>query len=411
MKISTLLYYPTCLLLAQAFGFSQEIAGSSALPADAADTQQEIQQVEKLVPRLIDRGAALYLLAHDQAHLGYTEKAFTLLKECMSLEEGFDPEQDPAFASLKDTPRFRKLIDRVHQRYPKVHRAREAFTLAEKELIPEGLAANPAEDVLYMGSLNLRKIVKIARNGAVSDFVPSGKYQVGPICGLKVDLANDTLWANTCPDSGAGAELLHFDTTGKLVERFSPSTSGPHLFNDLVLRGKDEIYLTDSLANLVYRFDRKSHTFSQIAVCRPMYYPNGIAISDDGRMLYIADAFGILRVDLKENTSHEIDPGKSNTVSGADGLYFYRNSLIAVQNSLGMPRLVQFHLSRDGLGVRRTGVLEYRTPDVSLPTTGAIEGTWFYFMSNTQVDNFRNEKILNPGKLQPIRISAVQLED
>jgi len=147
-----------------------------------------------------------------------------------------------------------------------------------------------------MGSLSRRKIVKITKNGDVSDFVKSGQYDLRPICGLKVDVSDESLWANTCPDDGAAAELLHFDPAGKFVERFPPPTPGQHLFNDLVLRGRQEIYLTDSLAKRAYRFDRKSHAFTELPLCRAVYYPNGIAGSDNGDLLYVADAFGIVEL-------------------------------------------------------------------------------------------------------------------
>jgi hypothetical protein len=97
-------------------------------------------------------------------------------------------------------------------------------------------------------------------------------------------------------------------------------------------------------------------------------------------------------------------------VSGADGLYWYSNTLVAVQNSLGSCRIAQFHLSPDGLKVTATTVLEYRSPLVTLPTTGAIDSSKFYFLSNTQVDNFKAEKILNPTKLEPVHISVVALQ-
>jgi sugar lactone lactonase YvrE len=93
---------------------------------------------------------------------------------------------------------------------------------------------------------------------------------------------------------GVGAELVDFDRVGKLLERFPPTKSGKHLFNDLVLREGREIYLTDSLANRVYRFDLRSHSFDELTFPRAIYYPNGIALSDDGNLLYVADAFGIL---------------------------------------------------------------------------------------------------------------------
>lgn len=410
MKLRIAMHCLSSCLLILVFASAQ--SNTSAAPSpDAAEVQQEIQQVETLLPKLPDRGAALFLLAHDYAQVGALEKALSVLKECMSLDEGFDPEDDPAFVPLKASSEFQKLIERVHQRYPVVHRAHPAFTVPEKDLIPEGLAADPTTRALYMGSLNRRKIVKITKSGAVSDFVKAGQYNLGSICGLKVDASDKSLWANTCPDNGVGAELLHFDSAGKLAERFPAPTSGPHLFNDLVLRKKQQIYLTDSLANRIYRFDRNSHTFAEVPLYRAVYYPNGIALSGDGNLLYIADAFGIVQFDLRSTSSHELVPGPRNTVSGADGLYWYQDSLIAIQNSLGSSRVAQFRLSPDGLTVTATTILEYGSSLVTLPTTGAIVDSKFYFMSNTQVDNFKTEKILDPAKLEPVQISVVELQN
>ena len=411
MKLPTSVYCLCSCLLIPLLASAQSNTSTPAPPPDAAEVQQEIRQVESLLPKLPDRGAALFLLAHDYAQAGSLAKALSLLKECVSLDEGFDPEDDPAFVPLTANTEYQKIIERVHRRYPVVHRAHVAFTVPEKDLIPEGLAADSTTGALYMSSLNRRKIVKISKSSNASDFVKAGQYNLGPICGLKVDAGDGSLWANTCPDNGAGAELLHFDSAGKLVERFPPPTSGPHLFNDLVLRDNEEIYLTDSLANLTYRFDRKSHSFVEVRLYRNVYYPNGIALSGDGSLLYVADAFGIVLLDLGNHRSREVVPGPSNTVSGADGLYWYRNSLVAIQNSLGSSRIVQFRLSPDGVTVTATTILEYRSPLVMLPTTGAMVGSKFYFMSNTQVDNFKAEKILDPARLGPVQISVVELQN
>jgi sugar lactone lactonase YvrE len=131
-----------------------------------------------------------------------------------------------------------------------------------------------------------------------------------------------TIVSGPTPVLIVGGELLHFDSPGKLAERFPPPTSGQHLFNDLVLRNHREIYITHSLKNRVYRFDRRSRTFAEPPLCRAMYYPNGIAFSDDGSLLYVADAFGVVQLDLRNNSTREVDAGAWNTLSGVDGLYW-----------------------------------------------------------------------------------------
>jgi hypothetical protein len=401
---------PLLLSLVLATGaFTQQVGAPSDKP-DEAPLRDEIQAIEKLLPRLTDQAPALFELAHDYASLRDLPTAMRLLQECVSLHEGFNPEGDPAFAPLKDDSGFKALVEQVRREFPQVERARLAFTVPQADLIPEGLAVDPKSHSFYMGSLSRKKIVKITPAGAVSDFVPSGRYDIQSICGIKVDPGDEDVWANTCPDSGKGAELLRFDNAGKLLERFSQATAGPHLFNDLVLRNRDEIYLTDSLAHQALRFNRNTHAFTVLSLPRPLYYPNGIALSGDGNLLYVADAFGVLEYDLRNQKAREVEAGYSNTISGFDGLYWFRGGLVGIQNSMGLPRAVRFQLSRDGSRVTGTTILEYRSDYVELPTTGAIDGSNFYFMSNTQVDNWKNEQIVDPKKLAAVRIAVVHLD-
>src|SRR5260370_33527996 len=68
--------------------------------SDSQHLRDAIKALEQLLPRLVDRGAALFLLAHDYARLGELEKALDLLKQCVALDEGFDPGGDSVFAPV-----------------------------------------------------------------------------------------------------------------------------------------------------------------------------------------------------------------------------------------------------------------------------------------------------------------------
>jgi sugar lactone lactonase YvrE len=396
-----LLHLSTVLCLAQ------QASPAPAPPEDA--TRKEIAITEALLPKLADRAPALYVLATDYAASGNASKALLLLKECIDLDEGFDPSEDAVFRPLQKDPTFQALVKRAAQRYPAVHRAQPAFTVEEKDLIPEGLAADRAGRVFFMSSLNRRKIVQV-RNGAVSDFVAADQYDLPPVLGLKVDPQDGGLWANTGAGSGGQSELVHFDASGKLLGRSRPSTPGKHLFNDLVLRGEHEVFLTDSLANAAFRFDRKTNTFTTLRLARAVYYPNGIALSGDGNLLFVADAFGVLRYDLRDGSSSEVEPGLHTTLAGMDGMYWHGGWLIAVQNGIGLPRIARFQLSTDGSRVTKSEILEYRSEFVELPTTGALVNGRFYFICNSQIDNLRDDKLVDPAKLRAIRVGVVKLD-
>jgi hypothetical protein len=386
----------------------EEIKGAPAEPADAQEIRDQIAAVEKLQHTLPDRGAALYFLAAAKQHLRETREALALLKECLALQEGFDPSGDPAFLGLKEIKEFTTQIENVHRDFPIVAQAREAVRTTEKDLVPEGLSYDAQRNVFYLSSLNRRKIVEIGRDGRTSDFVPADRYGLLPVLGIRISPSDDTVWADSFTDSGR-TELLHFDSAGKLLGRFKPEGSAKHGFNDLVIRKNGEVITTDSLANAVLRFDPALRTFSPLSIHRPLFYPNGITLSEDDHTLYVADSLGVVRVDLANGESRDVDPGPRSTLAGIDGLYWHNGSLIGIQNGIGSPRVAAFRLSSDGLRVTRTTVLENRSNFCVLPTTGAIRGSDFFFIANSQIDNMNNDKVMDVTRLEAIRIGVLRL--
>ncbi|MGF7178991.1 hypothetical protein [Tunturiibacter psychrotolerans] len=185
-----------------------------------------------------------------------------------------------------------------------------------------------------MSSLNRRKIVSISRTGIASDFVPESRYSLLPILGIRPDPDTGTVWAASWAEETNKSELLHFNGSGTLLGRFTPTGTREHGFNDLVRGGHGDILLTDSVSNEVFRFDPVSHTFQSLKVNRGLSAPNGIAISPDLKRLYVADDFGIVLVDLQIGSSSDLNAGPHCTVAGIDGLYWWKGNLVAVQNAI-----------------------------------------------------------------------------
>ena len=377
-------------------------------PADAAQIRAQITLAEKLLDKTPDRGAVLYFLAVAHAQLREPLDALASLKECIQLKEGFDPAGEPAFAGLKGDSDFDKLVEQAHRDFPAVSQAHSAFVTTEKDLIPEGLAYDPDVDALYLSSLNRRKITKIPRQGKITDLVPSERYNLLPVLGIRMDPLDGTIWSASSTETGK-SELLHFEKSGTLVARFSLVKDEKHEFHDLVVSRKREVLLTDTLANLLFRFDMKTHEFKSIALSRDLLLPNGVALTDDGEALFVADQLGVLRLDLKTGESTEVEPGAHCTLAGADGLYWHKGRLVAVQNGIGSPRIALFQMTKDGRRVSKTTVLEYRSNFTVLPTTGALNGDDFYFIANSQLDNLNGEHILDATKLEPVRIGVLRL--
>jgi sugar lactone lactonase YvrE len=398
-----LLFGVPSFLLAQE---QEEVRGAPAESTDAAEIQAQIALAEKLLGKTPDRGAILYFLAVSHATLRETLPSLELLQKCVALKEGFDPSGENAFAVLKTSSDFRRLVDQVHKDFPAVNESHVAFTTTDKYIFPQGLEYNPRNDTFYLSGMYHPKILKIPYEGKIVDFVPAGRDKLLPILGIRTDPTDGSIWSNSANEDSGKSELLHFDRSGMLLGRYTATEKGKHLFNDLVLLRDGTVYLTDTLANEVYLFDPQNHKFTPQRVSRPLLFPNGIAVTDDENALFVADQLGVLRIDLKTELGEEVDPGPHSTLAGIDGLYWHKGSLVAVQNAIGTPRIAVFRLTPDGLQVSKTTVL---ANSLTTPTTGAIRGDDFYFIVNSQADNLNGAHILDMTRLQPVRIAVVHL--
>ena len=389
---------------------AQQSATMPAAAAPDAGLLSLIHEVEGAMPQVPDRGAALFFLARLYARVGEVPKALALLKECVALDQGFDPGAHRRLQPLKDNPEFQKLEEQVRRAYPPVHHARVAFTVPDKDLFPEGLAVDAHKRVFYMGSMHRKKIVKITESGEVSDFVKEGADDLMPVGGVHVDPADHSVWAATDPGEKKRSEIVHFDAKGKLLERYAAPGAGTHDLNDLALRRTREIYITDTDASLVFRFDRKSHALSPMKFPRAIFYPNGITVSGDGNLLYVGDMLGVIVVDLRTGSARDVVPDAHDTLSGIDGLYWYKGDFIGIQYGTAAFRVMRWHLTKDGRAVMSNEVLERGTDLVNDPTTGAIFEGNFYFMANTGIYNLENDKIVDETKLELVNIAVVALE-
>jgi hypothetical protein len=388
----------------------QQSAPVPPAPPDAETIHSEIHAIEGLPQQFPEHGAALFFLARLYARLGELPKALALLKECAALDEGFDPGAARGLQVLQDDAEFQKLVEQARRRYPPVHHAHVAFTVPDKDLFPEGLAVDAEKRLFYMGSMHRKKIVKITTSGEVSDFVREGLYGLNPVGGIRIDPRNHDVWAASDPGQTRASELLHFAAQGKLLERYPAPGAGSRDLNDLVLRGDRDLYTTDSFADLVYRFDRKLRQFTSLRFPRPIFVPNGITVSGDDNLLYVADMLGVIMVDLRTGAAQDVVPDAHDTLAGIDGLYWYKGDLIGVQYGTAAYRVMRWRLAKDGPTVTASEVLERGTELVNDPTTGAIFQGHFYFMANTGVSNLENDKIVDVRKLEPLHIAVVALK-
>ena len=183
--------------------------------------------------------------------------------------------------------------------------------------------------------------------------------------GLHVDPMNHSVWCATDPARRTLGDCA-LGRAGKIARTVHGTRTRSARSERPVLRGQGEIYVTDTDGNKVYGFDRKPHRFASLELSRAMFYPNGITLTDDGKVLYVADFLGVQRMDLRSNEAEEVKPAAYDTLAGADGLYWYKDTLVGIQNSASLRRVMRWQLSGDGRSMvasRSAGARDRRHPE------------------------------------------------
>jgi DNA-binding beta-propeller fold protein YncE len=365
------------------------------------------EQFSALLSSGVDSAAVRFDEALAYAKVGNYQKALFTLEQSLEDTPWLDPVSEADFKPISGCAAFQRLVSRIENKYPAKFSSKIAFTVNARDLIPEGLASDPADGSFYLSSIYHRKIVKIAPEGKSSDFVAEGQDGLLGVLGMKVDIRDHSVWAAS-ERSGAAA-LFHFDPNGKTLARFDPADAGKHLFNDLVITPQGQVLVTDSENNSVYSLAPGSKKLVRYGLGK-RYYPNGIALSSDGKTVFVAHAFGIVRMDLNGESVAELRAPRGISLAQIDGLYCWQGSLIAIQNGFGPNRIVRLQLTPDGKVVSSGAVLEFRSPNLELPTTGTILKGRFYFIVNSQIDHEDDGKLRNEIDLKPIKVAVLTLQ-
>jgi streptogramin lyase len=243
-------------------------------PGDEERARKQIVVFQSLLATASDRETVLYAISTEQAHLGEWDAAYRNLKSAVAGRPWFDPSEDAAFQPVLGCPILQQVIGRVHSSHPAMP-AELYRTIAPADLIPEGLAVDPATGDFYLSSIFHRKIVRFRADGSPHDFISSGQDGAHEVLGIRIDPRDHTVWANS--EAAGKAWLHHWDRSGKLIARYTVE-GGEHLFNDLVVDRKGNVYLTDSAANSLYTLQQGSQALEQIRLPKA-FYPNGIALA------------------------------------------------------------------------------------------------------------------------------------
>jgi tetratricopeptide (TPR) repeat protein len=340
-------------------------------------------------------------------------EAIQFLKQAILIDASFRLEGIADFNSIKDSKEFKDLIALQKEWQQPVINSSVAFTLKDRALHTEGIDYDAAHKIFYLGSIHKRKIIAVKEDGTVADFCSSAFEGMTSIFSLKIDAKRNILWACSSPmqemenyDSTARQAVFKFDlSSGKLLQKYQPTIGAKKgVYGDLILDRKGKVYITDSQNNDLLTINEKTGRIETIFSSSEFWNIQGLTFSPDEKFLFIADYVkGVFRLDMQTKVLTEVVSKIEASVKGIDGLYFYNNSLIAVQNGVVPLRCVQYFLNKDFSEITRFEIIDRNHPNFNEPTLGVIDGKNFYYIANSQWGGYDvRHKIKPAAQLQDI---------
>ena len=401
---------PTCLRAAVVLAAASFVLATSHEPASAQPRSELIRERLKTRP---DDPTLHYYLAMAEFAEGDRPAGLEALAKLANIGNGFLPVRDVGFAPVWDDTAFQRIRARLEQKLPRVTAAREAFTL-DKQLIPEGIAYDPATRSYFVGSIATAKIVRVDAKGAVSDFSRPGELK--QVLGLAIDPRTRRLHAVSTslvgtPDSTSNHVVTYDLATGTRVR--SVAVPAAVQLNDVAVGPDGELFVTDTRAGGVFRIGAERGMVDTLVAPPSLPGVNGIALAADGGALYLAHSTGIARYELATRALlPRIEIPAGETVGAIDGLYRDGNALVGIQNVTNPGRVIRLPLRADGQGAERVEtLLSHHHPAIDEPTTGAIVGRSFALLATTQVARFTPEgTITSPETLKRPVVLLVPLD-
>jgi DNA-binding beta-propeller fold protein YncE len=252
----------------------------------------------------------------------------------------------------------------------KTDAAKRFAVLPDGVRFPEGIAANPKTEEIYVGTFdfgpNSNKLLRFNKHGQL---VAQRDFGGTPLLGLQFNPRDNKVYICNFGASKIQRIAANFDNATEIEDVASIPSIGigpppnrmvgnPDGTEDTIIFGNNvpapngltfdkhgNLYLSDSFQGAIFRINHaaKCATPCDVTTVKhdgllatagfPAFGANGLALSNDGTKLFIANTGDdrILRLDLKTKEISVL----AESIDGADGIALYKGKFIVVAANQG----------------------------------------------------------------------------
>lgn len=188
--------------------------------------------------------------------------------------------------------------------------------------------------------------------------------------------------------AGAFIGLIGIDPSSG-ERRHYPAPEGARAPGDVAVGPDGTAYVSDSSGAMIYRLRPGDDALQPFVPQGYFRSPQGMAISADGRLLYVSDYYyGLAAIDLATGTVHRVTADSTIMLDGIDAMLRDGDTLYVIRNSQPPMQIAALTLSADGLSVTHLRVIERNHPEWGEITTFARRGDRLYYIADAQWERY-----------------------
>jgi len=372
---------------------------------DIGEALQHLSIADSIRP---EHPVIVKMLAIAYGKSPYPDSALHHLNKLALLNAELELLDHENFGSVRNSKLFRTIARKFKVMNTKVSNSDSVLKIEDKALHPEGIAIHPVTGNFLISSIRQGKVISCDKSGVSTDFITDGLWAAS---GIKVDKRNNWLWVTTAAtkhwqyydeELEGKSKVLQIElNSGELLREYEPQDDKDHYFGDFDIQpGTDRVYITDSEYPAIYLADPDNERITLVRHFPQMRSLQGITFSDNPDVFYFSDySSGVYRFNLFSGIPQQVQTPEEITLKGTDGLYYFKGSLIAIQNGVRPYRIMRLYLDETGVNVNRYEYLERANPALNEPTLGVFENDAFYYVANSPWEQYDRQGNLAPEEL------------
>ena len=349
----------------------------------------------------------LLVVASIEARMGHKAEAQKWVQKYVATGLSYNFMKDGDLKEILSDEAGQQLLAQMKQKNQPIEKTEFVCSLPQADTMPEDIAyikgvGAKSEGEFIVSSIQHHTLYRVSLPKAGSKECTMQELPLPyeakrwPTLAVSADPKRKVLWmtANAMPgfsgfpkeDEGK-AVLFEVDaSSGKVLHRYTPETSGPAVLGDMQITNHGTVYVTDSMGGGVYRLRGNPDTAKLEKIADGLFSPQTPALSRDGKRLFVADySMGIAVIDLTAAPDAKVNylPHPENVaVVALDGLYLSGDSLIGIQNGTEPVRILRLNLNHAQTEITGAEVIEQNTERMGDPTHAVPVDGWFYVSAN-----------------------------